>query len=132
MDVNPGVKNATGAMYLRANHPAYGLYVAAGNGHPEVIKVLLRVNVNLAAGDGDGDTALAWATWSGRRDTMNQLLSSGADASFALAGSSSKWWMVMGLVLTTSKRRCSSSDSRGESWAKSIIYFSSCKGLEIT
>ena len=24
LDVNPGVKNATGAMYLRANHPAYG------------------------------------------------------------------------------------------------------------
>jgi thioredoxin 1 len=82
-DVNPGVKNATGAMYLRANHPAYGLHVAAGNGHTEVIKVLLGANVNLAAEDGDGDTALAWATWSGRRDTMNQLLSAGADASFA-------------------------------------------------
>jgi thioredoxin 1 len=82
-DVNPGVKNASGAMYLRANHPAYGLHVAAGNGHTEVIKVLLGANVNLAAADGDGDTALAWATWSGRRDTMNQLLSAGADPSFA-------------------------------------------------
>lgn len=82
-DENPGVKNATGAMYLRANHPAYGLHVAAGNGHTEVIKVLLGANVNLTAEDGDGDTALAWATWSGRRDTMKQLLSAGADASFA-------------------------------------------------
>ena len=64
-DVNPGVKNASGAMYLRSNHPAYGLHLAAGNGHTEVIKVLLGADVNLALGDGDGDTALAWATtWS--------------------------------------------------------------------
>jgi thioredoxin 1 len=82
-DVNPGVKNASGTMYLRANHPAYGLHLAAGNGHTEVIKVLLGANVNLAAGDGDGDTALAWAAWSGRRDTMDQLLTAGADPSFA-------------------------------------------------
>jgi thioredoxin len=78
------MKNATGSMYLRANHSAYGLHVAAGNGHTEVIKVLLGANINLATEDGDGDTALAWATWcGGRRDTMNQLLSAGADASFA-------------------------------------------------
>jgi thioredoxin 1 len=82
-DKNPGVKNATGAMYLRANSPAYGLHLAAGNGHTKVIKVLLGAKANLEAGDGDGDTALAWATWSGRRDTMNQLLSSGADPGFA-------------------------------------------------
>jgi ankyrin repeat protein len=56
---------------------------AAGNGHTEVIKVLLRANASLEAGDGDGDASLAWATWSGRRDTMNQLFSSGADPSFA-------------------------------------------------
>jgi hypothetical protein len=82
-DVNPGAKNASGAMYLRSTHPAFGLHLAAGNGHTEVIKVLLGAHANLAAGDGDGDTVLAWATWSGRRDTMNQLLSAGADPSFA-------------------------------------------------
>lgn len=82
-DVNPGVKNASGKMYLRANPPAFGLHLAAGNGHTEVIKVLLGAGVNLEAGDGDGDTALAWAAWSGRHEAMDQLLSAGADPSFA-------------------------------------------------
>jgi ankyrin repeat protein len=64
---SPGVNNADGSLFLIANHPAYGLHLAADNGHTEVIKVLLEVNANLEVGDGDGDTALAWATWTGRR-----------------------------------------------------------------
>lgn len=80
---SPGVKNADGSLFLIANHPAYGLHLAAGNGHTEVIKVLVEASANLEVGDGDGDTALAWAAWTGRRETMDQLLGAGCDPSFA-------------------------------------------------
>lgn len=82
---NPGVMNASKTVFLRANPPAYALHLAAGNGHTELVDVLLSMKADLEAGDGDGDTALAWATYGGRRDMMDQLLAAGADSSFAIA-----------------------------------------------
>ena len=81
--LNPGVLNASGKSILRASPPAYGLHLAAGNGHGKIVALLLAANANIEAGDGDGDTAMTWATWCGRRDIMEQLLAAGADSSFA-------------------------------------------------
>lgn len=80
---NPGVKNASGDVYLISNFPAFGLHLAAGNGHTEIVKLLMESGASLEAQDGDGDTALTWATYCGRRETMEQLMAAGADAGFA-------------------------------------------------
>jgi ankyrin repeat protein len=81
--LNPGVMNAKGTTFLRANHPAYALHVAAGNGHTSMVKFLIEeANANLEATDGDGDTALAWATWASRREVIDQLLAAGSNSSF--------------------------------------------------
>jgi len=81
--LNPGVMNAKGTVFVMATHPAYGLHLAAGNGHADVVKVLIDANANLEAKDGDDDTALTWATYCGRRDVMDQLMIAGADSGFA-------------------------------------------------
>ena len=99
--LNPGVLNAHGTVFLRANPPSYGLHLAAGNGHSEIIKMLLEDGTGsktalLEATDGDGDTALAWAAWSGRKDAMDQLLAAGADASFAHAVTRQQFEEVQG------------------------------------
>lgn len=80
---NPGVKNAAGTVYLISNFPAFGLHLAAGNGHEKIVELLVEAGANLEAQDGDGDTALTWATYCGRREIMEQLMAAGADAGFA-------------------------------------------------
>lgn len=62
----PRVVNSSGTVYLQANHPAYGLHLAAANGHADVVRVLLDAGARLELEDGDGDTPLAWATYCGR------------------------------------------------------------------
>mmetsp|Transcript_12111 Transcript_12111/g.21266 ORF Transcript_12111/g.21266 Transcript_12111/m.21266 type:complete len:303 (+) Transcript_12111:98-1006(+) len=79
----PRPTNAAGTVHLVANHPAYGLHVAAANGHTDVVRILLDAGAELEAKDGDGDTPLAWATYCGRREMMDLLLTAGASPAFS-------------------------------------------------
>jgi nucleoredoxin len=97
---NPGVKNVSGKMYLISSFPAFPLQLAAGNGHSGIVKLLLEAGASLEAADGDGDTALAWATWCGRREIMNQLLGAGADVSFSHSMSGEQFEAINGDVLS--------------------------------
>mmetsp|Transcript_7293 Transcript_7293/g.10321 ORF Transcript_7293/g.10321 Transcript_7293/m.10321 type:complete len:142 (+) Transcript_7293:545-970(+) len=96
---NPGMKNSTGKMHLISNFPAHGIQLAAGNGHGETVQLLLDAGANVEVED--GDTALAWATWCGRKVMMNQLMDPVAVQALhkILAGNNSKQFKVTALVL---------------------------------
>ncbi|KAL7536697.1 hypothetical protein ACHAXR_007345 [Thalassiosira sp. AJA248-18] len=92
----PRVMNAAGTVYLMANHPAYGLHLAAANGHTDVVRILLAAGSDMEVEDGDGDTPLAWATYCGRRETMDLLLAAGANHGFANSISRDQYEVLKG------------------------------------
>eukprot|EP01083_Nonionella_stella_P161765 530255_1 len=92
----PRVMSASRKVYLVANHPAYGLHIAAAMGQNDVVRTLLDAGAKLEAADGDGDTPLAWATYCGRRDTMDVLLKAGADSSFAKSITTEQYEVLKG------------------------------------
>mmetsp|Transcript_20580 Transcript_20580/g.44636 ORF Transcript_20580/g.44636 Transcript_20580/m.44636 type:complete len:306 (+) Transcript_20580:77-994(+) len=79
----PRPTNAAGTVYLIANHPAYGLHLAAANGNIDVVRTLLDADADIDVVDGDGDTPLAWATYCGRKEVIDLLLDAGANPAFS-------------------------------------------------
>ena len=92
----PRPTNADGTVYHRGKSPAYGLHVAAANGHTDVVRILLDAGAELEAKDGDGDTPLAWATCCGRREMMDLLLTAGANPAFPHSISRKKYEGIKG------------------------------------
>ena len=53
--------------------------VASKNGHNDVVKLLLKYNVDPHVQDNDGETAVYWACYYGDHSAVTTLLNSGAD-----------------------------------------------------
>ncbi|HEY0072973.1 MAG TPA: ankyrin repeat domain-containing protein [Abditibacteriaceae bacterium] len=55
------------------------LFLAAGNGHVEVIKLLLSKGADVTAESIEGNTPLVWAAFNGQAEAVRLLLQAGAD-----------------------------------------------------
>ncbi|KAF4765857.1 hypothetical protein HAV15_003071 [Penicillium sp. str.  len=65
------------------NEERTSIYLAAKNGHLDVVRMLSDARSSINAQDGNGTTPLAFAAWNGHLDIVQFLLSRGADPNIA-------------------------------------------------